>query len=95
MALAEERSSSLHGLVFHPLSLQSHTSIGSFNLISGKQQQTLTNGHFQPVTALVYRRTSQELYTAGRDGLILKWSHESKQHTGIARAQDIQDDWSD
>jgi hypothetical protein len=52
-------------------------SIGCYDLISGEfAQQPETNqaGHFMKMTGLVFRESMQELYSAGLDGMILRWS---------------------
>mmetsp|Transcript_27009 Transcript_27009/g.43506 ORF Transcript_27009/g.43506 Transcript_27009/m.43506 type:complete len:451 (+) Transcript_27009:581-1933(+) len=65
--------------VFHVLGTAG-ASVGVFDLLSGKAvpSKQLEHGHFMQITSLVLRESMQELYSAGQDGLILRWGHPTK-----------------
>ena len=62
-------------VVYHPKSIQGDSCFAAFSLHSGKELQSVSGGHFKAISELVYRSSTQEVYSIGKDGLILVWSH--------------------
>ncbi|KAJ8574580.1 hypothetical protein ON010_g4630 [Phytophthora cinnamomi] len=72
MAVAQESGAWESTLVFVPNgqegALSSYRVFGESGISLGS-----VTAHYQQVTACVYRKTTRELYSAGEDGLIMKW----------------------
>ena len=81
-------------LVYHPKSIQGDTCFSSFCIHTGRELQTLTGGHFRTISAIVYRASTQQVYSIGKDGLIVLWSYSAATEQEGDKAVD-QDSWSD
>ncbi|KAG7379444.1 DNA excision repair protein ERCC-8 [Phytophthora pseudosyringae] len=72
MAVVQEAGAWESTLVFAPNgsegALSSYRVFGDSGIPLGS-----ATAHYQQVTACLYRRTTRELYSAGEDGLIMKW----------------------
>ncbi len=64
-------------------------SIRIINVATGKTFSTLT-GHTDWIQSLVFSSDSQELYSAGNDGRVLKWNHQYP----ISYVQVLQEDYA-
>nr|CCA18800.1 DNA excision repair ERCC8like protein putative [Albugo laibachii Nc14] len=53
------------------------------------------HGHFGAITSCVYRKSHCELYTAGEDGMIKRWTHKEIDCGSEADSEDGDDEWSD
>jgi len=80
-AVAQFGASAAFSVIFLP-SLNPSRGIGAFRLHSGVSVGPPLRGHFGRVRTCVYRPSTQELFSAGDDGLVAAWS--SRRSTAAA-----------
>lgn len=72
MAVVQEADARSSTVVFHPNGM--HGQLNAYCAFGDNGQPLMrSTAHYEQVSAVVYRRERQELYSAGEDGLIMRW----------------------
>lgn len=109
MAVVQEADAWSSTIVFHPNGR--HGELNAYNVFGDHGKPLMrSTAHYEQISACVYRETKQELYSAGEDGLIMRWrppelqlcpdpsdDEETKprQREGTVDADNDVDSWSD